>query len=466
MIVGGGLAGMAAADALVETHSARFRVTLLEAKRTMGGRAGSFTDPESGGPVDYCQHVAMGCCTNFLSLLDRHGLSDRITRYRELQFLHPDHPPSRFAPSRWLPAPLHLASTIGGLRYLTPRQKWQVRRGLWRLMRTPPDLPTNLTARQWLANVGQDAKTIELFWDIVLVSALGEQSDRVAMSAARKVFIDGFAASRGSSDVCVPTRPLSQLIGCDLARSIAALGVEVVEGCTVSKIDVGTDSTLRVFTAENFNFDASHVIVAVPWYRIESLFNDSTVASALPDLASWTRLPTSPITGIHLWFDRPIMTSPHAVMVGTTAQWIFRDPLVPSVESDRFYYQVVVSASQSDRPRSRDQLVETVLTEIADAFPQARSAKLLFSRVVRDPRSVFSVSPEVERIRPSARTALPCLHLAGDWINTGWPATMEGAVIGGRMAAASVMATENLAPCPINAGLPRGWLARRLIRGR
>lgn len=479
VIVGGGLAGLAAAESIARNHPSRFDVTLLESKRVVGGRAGSFSGSFSGSPsgandgngdrdgdgdpdVDYCQHVAMGCCTNFLGLIDRCGLSGAIRRYRELTFLHPDHPPSPFRPSPWLPAPLHLGRTLSALRYLTTAQKSQIRRGLWRLMRTPTDSLADVNSHDWLVDAGQTESVIEMFWDIVLVSALGEQTTRVSMAAARKVFIDGFAAARGASDVCVPTRPLSTLIGRELSDSVAALGVRIQTDSPVA----GITADRVVVVADAAPIHADHVIVAVPWYRIERLFSDESIRDALPHLAAWTRFPTSPITGIHLWFDRPITDRPHAVMVGTTAQWLFRDPVLADDGGDatRFYYQVVISASADARAMDRDRLIETVVGELRHAFAGARDAKLLSHRVVTDPRSVFSVSPDVMRLRPPARTALPWLHLAGDWIDTGWPATMEGATIGGMMAAASVMRVESLSPPTVDPGLRPGWLARRLIR--
>lgn len=468
VIVGGGLAGLSAAESIARHHPSRFDVTLLEAKRVVGGRAGSFSgatagnDDDGGQDVDYCQHVAMGCCTNFLGLIDRCGLSGAIRRYSDLTFLHPDHPPSPFRPSRWLPAPLHLGRTLSALCYLTANEKSQIRRGLWRLMRTPTDSLVDVNAGRWLAEAGQSESVVEKFWDIVLVSALGEQTARVSMAAARKVFIDGFAAARGASDVCVPIRPLSKLIGRDLASEVASLGVRIQTNSPVT--DITADRTVVVSDAAPI--DADHVIVAVPWYRIDRLFSDEAVRGALPNMIAWTHFPTSPITGIHLWFDRPITDRPHAVMVGTTAQWLFRDPVFADDSGDarRFYYQVVISASEQARAMDRGTLIDTVLGELRHAFDGARDAKLLSHRVVTDPRSVFSVRSDVMRLRPPAPTALPWLHLAGDWIDTGWPATMEGAVIGGTMAAASVMRQESLTPPAVDPGLRPGWLARRLIR--
>jgi squalene-associated FAD-dependent desaturase len=460
VVVGGGLAGLSASEALARSCGDRFDITLLESKRAAGGRAGSFIDPSGGETVDYCQHVAMGCCTNLIGLLDRCGLAGSMQRSSELQFLHPQHPPSRFAPSRYLPAPLHLFRTISAMRYLNAEQRLQVRRGLLRLFRSSGAALNEQTAGQWLRANMQDAETIRCFWDVIVVSALGEQTDVVAMSAVRKVFVDGFAAARGASDVLVPRLPLAELFGRRLRAAIEKLGVKVQTGMTVVNVQASTPHAATVVTADGTHLDADHVIVAVPWHAIAKLISGVDI----PGIDQFARIPASPISGIHLWFDREITKRPHAVMVGTLAQWLFRDPIANRSNEPSAYYQVVISSSDEARSHPKEQLVETVLSELRHAFSAANEAKLIRSRIVTDPKSVFSIRPEVDAIRPSSQTHLPWLHLAGDWIATGWPSTMESAVISGRMAAHSVAEHESIGPIEIEPGLQRGWLARRIIK--
>ncbi|QDV46935.1 15-cis-phytoene desaturase [Stieleria neptunia] len=486
VIVGGGLAGMAAAEALSRVPPQRrhpaFEITLLESKRIAGGRAGSYVDPETGTEVDYCQHAAMGCCTNLIEMLDRCGLQHHFRRDRSLTFLHPEHPPSRFAPNRWLPPPLHLLGTVLAQRYLSARQKCELLSGLWRLMRTPPRALGDCRAREWLARADQSDDTVRNFWDVILVSALGESTGHVSMAAARKVLIDGFAIARGASDVLIPTVPLADLFGRLLSGVLAGRGVEIRTGHPVQQIT----PEARVITPAG-DLEADAVIGAVPWHQIDKLFDrwPDAQRSRLPNLDAISKIPSSPITGLHLWFDSPITALDHAVMVGTTAQWLFRDPFASRHEpaagtpaagtsgaAKQHYYQVVISASKETISGSKQALVDTVLAELRHAFPAARSATLLRHRLVTDPKSVFSLRPEVDALRPAATTQLPWLHLAGDWTQTGWPATMEGAVISGRLAAEAVaeqlgsdsgwdFAPPNRLLCP---GLPPGRLARWLIR--
>ena len=472
VIIGAGLAGLSAAEALARA-APHVAVTLLESRRAAGGRAGSFLDPATGQSVDYCQHVAMGCCTNLLGLLQACGLSDSFLRYDRLEFHHPTAATSTFAASGWLPAPLHLLPTLAALRYLSPEQRRQVRRATWRLMRCRSESLRGDLAGDWLVAHGQDAATIRDYWNVIIASALGEACEAVSMAAVRKVFVDGFLAARGASDLWVPQRPLSELFGRDLPAAIGRLGVRLQTQAAVRAVEEPAASAAAADPAEGLGglvhfrdtqMFAQHVILAVPWHQLHRLVAPPLAARAGLAVQRWTAVPAAPISGVHLWFDRPITDRPHGVLVGTLAQWLFGRPGPTAAHGRQHYYQVVISAAHAVRRMTSEQVVRQVVGELRQAFPAATAATLMHSRVVTDPQAVFSLNPVVEALRPAATTALPWLHLAGDFVQTGWPATMEGAVISGRQAANSVLCQLGGTPVEISQGLPRGWLSRRLIR--
>lgn len=464
VIIGGGLAGLAAADALADSPA---RITLLESRRRTGGRAGSFLEPSQQQEVDYCQHVAMGCCTNFWHLMEKHGLADEFERVSELAFLSLDGEACRFAPSRWLPAPLHFAPAFARLRFLSARQRREVRAGIWRLMRSPAEhVPPETCFGQWLREQGQSSATIEKFWNVVIASALGEDTVRVAYAPARKVFVDGFLAARHAADVLIPRQPLSVLFGERLPRSLRAAGVEIYISTAASRLVLEPGGVRGVQTGDGKIISADRVIVAVPWYATERL---------LP--RSFSQFSASPITGVHLWFDRPITHHKHAVLIGGLSQWLFQ-PFF-GIDSDRpgflhgeetadegksYYYQVVVSASREVQRQGQEASVATICRELEIVFPAARQARLLRWRVVTDPHAVFSASPETESRRPDQTTDQPGVFLAGDYTRTGWPATMEGAVISGYRAADAVRRSLQWPGFPQRPPLPRNWLTRWLIR--
>lgn len=467
-IIGGGLAGLSAAQCLAiatQHRDDRPEIILFESRRTTGGRAGSFVDSNTGQAVDYCQHVAMGCCTNLIDLIRQCGLSDHWTVHRNLAFYHPDFPASPFEPSRWLPPPLHLMPTLAKLAYLAAGQRREIRRGTLRLMRTPTERLRNITAKQWLAAVGQSPDTIANYWDVVIVSALGESSHAVSMAAARKVFVDGFLAARGASDVWIPRQPLSELFGVQLPASVSRLGVTIRTQTPIRSIDYAASSSKpqkMILTTSNSEESFDHAIVATAWHQVGKIITESLARTAGIDPKRWATLPTSPISGVHLWFDKPITDVPHAVMVATMSQWLFPRPADASTKGH--YYQVVISAARSVRQMTNHEVIGRIIEELSVVFPKTRHAKLLASRVVTDPHAVFSVRPDVEAVRPQASTPLPCFHLAGDFVQTGWPATMEGAVISGRQAANSCLTAMNQSPYPISSGLPKNLLTRLLIR--
>ncbi|TWU41426.1 15-cis-phytoene desaturase [Novipirellula aureliae] len=465
VIIGAGLAGLSAAETLARVDRSGIKITLFEAKRIAGGRAGSFTDTLTGNAVDYCQHVAMGCCTNLLGLLSRCGLERSMNRYERLQFYHPAFPVSEFSPSRFLPAPLHLAKVIGQQRYLSCSAKKQIRSAMRRLFRTPTKRLQSVTALDWLEQQNQSADAIRDFWSVILVSALGDTCDHASMAAARKVFVDGFAAAKGASDVLVPQRPLSEWLGCDLVKAIEATGIHFRSQSAVKRIVTEGPLLVGVETLAGELIKADAIISAVPWHAFGRLVDASGISEAIPNLDSIRSIPSSPITGIHLWFDRPIMTSAHAVLIGGLAQWVFRQPFEgTSNDSRNHYYQVVISGAYSISELSKDEMIDQVISELGGHFPIAKQARLEHSRIVTDPFSVFSIRPDVEAIRPCSRCErLPWLSLAGDWTATGWPSTMEGAVISGIQAASSAAQYFGFASPEPDGGLSKSWLARMLI---
>ena len=447
-VVGGGLAGLAAAAALAEAGIA---ATVFEARRHAGGRAASFEDPVSGGLVDACQHVAMGCCTNFLDLCRRTGLDDALRRDRTLWFIGADGRRAACTPARFLPAPLHLTPLVLGMRHFTLREKAALAAGMLRLARTAAEAEAR-TALEWLVAGGQPERVIRLFWQPVLESALGESIDLVSVAAARKVVVDGFLAHPAAADLLVPTAPLGTLFGDRLVHWLESRGVAVRTRTTVTGFDRVGDRVVAVRCGGE-SLPCAAVLVAVPWRQAARLLPD-----IVPDAD--TRLTGSPITAVHLWFDRDVIDLPHAVLVCRVSQWVFRGEAATGG-----HCQVVISASRGLLDGDRDALRDAVVAELREVFPAARAARLLEARVVTDPTAVLSVRPGVEAVRPGPRTAVGNLFLAGDWTATGWPSTMEGAVRSGRLAAEAVGRGLGRPLTSLVPDLPRGGLVR-LLTGR
>ena len=459
VVIGGGLAGLAAAAAL---STADVRVTVMEARRRAGGRAASFEDPVAGGLVDACQHVAMGCCTNFLDLCRQAGLADALRRDRTLWFIGPDGDRAACTPSRWLPAPLHLTPLLLGMRHFSFGEKLSLGLGMMRLARyrEPADsrsMGAGSTALAWLESVGQPERVIRLFWQPVLESALGESIDLVSTASARKVAVDAFLAHRDAADLFVPTEPLGSLFGERLVAWLEGRGVVVETGRNVTSIERDAAGRAIAVLHGEGRTPCDAAIVTLPWRQ---------AARVVPDLvpAADERLAGSPITAVHLWFDRDCIDLPHAVLVGRVSQWVFRPDTAEGRQPG--YCQVVISASRGLLGGDREALLATVVAELRETFPAAREAVLRDARVVTDPTAVLSVRPGVDAFRPAAGTAVPNLFLAGDWTATGWPSTMEGAVRSGRLAATAVGLQVGRPVASITADLPKNLVVKLLTGNR
>ena len=353
---------------------------------------------------------------------------------------------SVFKADPW-PAPFHLGRALTGAHYLTPGDKLRVAWGMLCLLLESPDADPPLL--DWLKAHRQNARTIERFWGVVLVSALNETVDRVGLKYARKVFRDGFIRHRDGFTVEVPTVPLGRFYGDELRGWLDAHGVEVRENAAARQFQID-DLRLQIDNPEITNHKsqitnlalrngevvkADHYVLAVPFDRVADLLPDALAAD--PYFAGATHLTPSPISSFHLWFDRAVMTLPHAVLVGCLGHWVFnRGEVAPGV----FYIQVVISAVRDVREQGNSALLERVVGELGRLFPAVRATQLLRSKVVTEHAATFSAVPGVDRWRPVQASPVFNLAVAGDWTATGWPATMEGAVRSGYLAAEAILA--------------------------
>jgi squalene-associated FAD-dependent desaturase len=464
-VVGGGLAGLAAAVALRQ-HG--LEVALFEARRRLGGRAGSFCDPRFGDWIDHGQHVAMGCCTNLADFGRRTGIAGDFQTHRRLHFIGPDGRRHDFSAAGWLPAPLHLVPGLLRLRYLSLRDRLGIAAAIARLAgRAGHDPADATTIGQWLHRQGQSPQAIEQFWSAVLVSALSETVDRASLAAARKVFLDGFLTSARAYELEIPQDPLSEIYDRRVGAWLEAHGVEVHRSVRVRRIEGDGRRAGSILLADGSRRRFDFFVAAVPWRAVRGLLVDP-LREAIPALSGLDCLQPAPITALHLWLDRPITGLPHAVLVGRLGQWLFNKgvrALGPNPPQTAHYYQVVISASQGLKGRKRADVLGQVRGELEAIWPAAGQARLLHWRMLTEPEAVFSIRPGIDRLRPPQPTPVPNLMLAGDWTATGWPATMEGAVRSGYLAAQAILESLGVRRPVLAPDLPRARLTRWLFPG-
>jgi squalene-associated FAD-dependent desaturase len=471
-VVGGGLAGLAAAVALAERG---LRVELFEAGRRLGGRAGSFRDSVSGEMLDGCQHAAMGCCTNLLDFCRRTGSADCFRHTGRLHFIAPNARRYEFSALPGLPAPLHLLPGLMRLGYLTLGERLRIMRTMGRLAKLSAEGPSeDMTIGAWLRSQGESDRALDRFWSVVLTSALSETLERASLAAARKVFVDGFLAARRAYELVVPEVTLDEIFDRRASDWLGSRGVIIHRRVRIRRIEGDARRARAIVLPDGSQRPFDFFVVAVPWRAVGRLFSPAMLA-ALSALEQAERIPSAPITAVHLWFDRPVTRLREAALVGRLSQWIFsgpedrtraaRDGAKAETPASGYYCQVVISASHGLIGRRGRDVADKVTQELGAIWPAARQARLVRSRVVTHRQAVFSVQPGIDRLRAPQQTAVENLALAGDWTATGWPATMEGAVRSGYLAAEAILRQQGQGADPrvLQADLPRGLLARRML---
>jgi squalene-associated FAD-dependent desaturase len=434
-VIGGGLAGLAAGCALAGSG---FRVTVFERRPYLGGRASSYEHPGTGEVVDNCQHVLLGCCTNLIQFYQRIGVEDKIRWYDKLTFLEPGGRASIIGPS-FLPAPFHTAPSFLHAACLNFKDKVAIARAMVALIgKVPQD--KGETFLTWLHRHGQTKQAIERFWKTILVSALNEDLDRTSVPYAAQVVRESFLKSADAGRMGIPMVPLTELYS-RAGEYIKARGGEVQLRASVESFQPSENgATLRIAGTEaGFDF----AVLAASFDVLSRLLPAATESEPLRQKLA--RFESSPITGIHLWFDREITHLEHAVLLDRTIQWMFHKSklLGRHTEKNGSYVELVVSSSKALVEKSRQEIIDLALTELREFFPEAHTANLVKATVIKEVRATYSPLPGVDDYRPSHETAWSRIFLAGDWTATGWPATMEGAVRSGYTAAERLATTAN-----------------------
>jgi squalene-associated FAD-dependent desaturase len=457
IVIGGGLAGLSSAVALAE---AGFRVRLLEKRPHLGGRAASYVLP-GGEHIDNCQHVTLGCCTNLEDFYRRVGAAEQIRFFDRLLFAAPDGKRGAIA-SVALPPPLHMAPSFAFFPLLSLADKSAIARALLAIARSggrPADLPSdiageNITMLAWLQKHRQTDRAIRRFWEVILVSALDEDLDHIDARYGIDVFWKAFLSTRAGYRVGIPRVPLGELYeGC--RKALAHQGGEVQLRAGVRGFFVA-DGTVDGVEREDGSVEtADYYLAAVPQGVLPELL-PAEIVDREHVFANLRHLRTSPITGVHLWFDRAVMSEPFLTLLDSTTQWVFNKSLLSGESRDESgataggqYLQLVISASYKLAGRSRQDIIGLCLEELRGVLPAIREATLVKGTVVKEMSATFSPAPGSDRWRPAQKSPLSGLFLAGDWTMTGWPSTMEGAVRSGYLAAEAILS---------DAGTPRKFL--------
>jgi hydroxysqualene dehydroxylase len=438
VIVGGGLAGIAAALDCAERGA---EVTLIEARARLGGAAYSFS--RDGILADNGQHVFLRCCTEYLDLLERIGARQMVTLQKRLGIpvLAPGERTAWLRRSA-LPAPLHLAGSLARYRPLGLRERVSVARAMIALRRVDPADPAADAASfgEWLDGQGQGAAAVDAVWSLIARPTLNLVPAEASLAQAAQVFQDGLLEDAAAADIGYARSPLSAIHDTAARTALERAGVTVRlrhGACAIEPRGEG----FRIEANVAPSLDADAVIVAVPHERAARLLP----AAAEIDPVRLSRLGRSAIVNLHVVYDRRVLEHDFAAGVGTPVQFVFDRTQGTGIEGGQ-YLAISLSAAEEELDMAVADLRERYLPALADLLPLAGGARVEKFFVTREHTATFRAGPGARALRPGPRTRLPGLVLAGSWTDTGWPATMEGAVRSGRAAAATALETLGRAP--------------------
>jgi hydroxysqualene dehydroxylase len=424
VVIGGGFAGLSAATALAERG---LRVLVLEARPTLGGRATAFTDPATGERVDNGQHVLVGGYHETFAFLRRLNSAADVYVQPDLHIDVIDrHGRASSLKCPPLPPPLHLLGGVIGWKGID----WRDRAALVH-MRHVAEGPAEETVRQWLVRHRQTPRLIELLWEPLAVAALNQPIDEAAGAAFAGVVRRMFTRDRRDCALGLPLKALDELYAIPARDYIERAG-GAVRVNALARVTCEDGVTVRV---RDEMVRARAVICATAWYALPSVFPDRPAALDKV-LRAAESTDASPIVTVNLWFDRAVTSHSFVGLPGRAMQWVFDKRAILGEASS--HLSLVSSGANALVAQSNQELVDVAMRELTEALPAVRGAELRRAVVVREKRATFSVAPGQPR-RPPVETAIPGLFLAGDWIDTGLPATIEGAVVSGHRAAAAVL---------------------------
>jgi hydroxysqualene dehydroxylase len=442
VVIGAGFAGLSAAVALAERG---VRVTVLEGKPALGGRAYSFADPDTGDFVDNGQHVLMGCYGETLDFLKRIGAYDQLVFQVDLKIEMLAGPgQSAVLKTARLPGPLHMTAALFGYRHLNIAERLSVMRGGLRMLamrRFGDSELRRLTVVQLMDHLGQSEHARKCFWYPLSIATLNDEPDLSSAQQLVEVLKRAFFSRRRRDSAFVYSRVgLTDLYCTGAKRLIERAGGAVVSHSIVEMLELGAvGKVASVRLRDGRRIEASNFISAVPAPQLLRILPENAVAD--PFFSRFAGLSSSPIICVHVWLDREVINSPFIGFIGTTTQWLFnkRQIFAQRGEAHPGYLSFVISGARKLVDRSNEEILDIVVGDLHAMIPASREAKVVKSLVLKEKNATMAPDLRSHELRPTAKTPIANFFLAGDWIQTELPATIESAVISGRAAAAAVL---------------------------
>ena len=450
---------MSAACALAE---AGYRVQLVERRGYLGGRASSYLHPGVDEVIDNCQHVLFGCCTNLIGFYQRIGVEEKIYWTSAMTMIEPGGQRSRLGPFKFgplrLPAPLHGAPSFLTAKAFTLKDKMSLGRAMRAMMRPAAMKDTGESLGDWLRRHKQTEGAVNRFWRLVIASALNAEIDEIAVPYAAKVIRELFLNSAEAGSMGMSRVPLSELYA-GVIPYLEQRGGSVHLNTHVESAAWDEETSQWLIETRTGGLISEFVILALPFEATGKLLPHLPAVEGAEALTQQIeRHEHWPLCSVHLWFDREITELEHAVLLDREIHWMYNQSKLQAGRGGH-YMELVISATRAFAALSREAAIELSLRELEEFFPIVKEAKLLKVAFVKEVRATFGVFPGIDVARPSAVSPWQNLFLAGDWVQTGWPSTMESAARSGHLAAEAVCTATGEPRIILNADLkPQGLM--------
>ncbi len=430
LIIGGGVAGLSAA---VELSSKGHSVLLIEQKQHLGGRTYSFIHPETGDEVDNGQHLMMGCYTATLKYLKTIKALDTLAIQKNLSIIFRKEANRNITlKAAPLPAPLNVLAGLLRLRTLPFSDRLLLIRVGIDLMLKNPDTNQHLhsfSVDQWLDELHQTEKSKKYLWDIIAVGALNDSTEKISAALFAKVLKTAFFGKRKNSSLAFPKYGLTKVVVQPAAEFILQQNGKILLNTGISRIEQSNAKIESVILDNGESVRPSAVISAVPYFDISKIFGSGSAIG----VNRIDQFVSSPIVTLHLWFDAHFIKEECVALLDSPLHWVFNKSKIYARENEGLMYlSIVISGADALVGETKETLAAMAHHELKRLYPAAAVAKIIHSLVIKEKRATFSPKVGIDQIRPSHKTAIDNLFLAGDWTNTKLPATIEGAIQSGQ----------------------------------
>ena len=422
IVIGGGLAGLAAAARLADNS---IDVTLLESSPKLGGRTYSFLS-RNGGYIDNGQHIMMGCYRHTLDFLRTINALDEIEFQEKLKIHFVDEGGKDYYldSSRGL-YPFNLPAAIMKYKALSLAERLAVLKFFIAEIFYTGHKCENLTVEEWLAKGGQSKNTVRALWNILAISTLNTGIERGSAEMFRHILHEIFLTGKGSARIVFPKNSLSETFSFKAKEFIESRGGRIIISERVTSIEVAGKKAVKIITAKNIYDRFDFVVTAVPVNALNRIkLNPQAIKFKLP------RLEHSPIVSVHLWLKENPFKERFYALTGSPVHWLFNKGT---------HITVITSAAGEIINYSNERITELFCLEIQKYFSYFNISEIKDSIVIKEKNATFIPDGASNLERRNVESPLENLMLAGDWTDTQIPATIEGAIKSGIEAAASVL---------------------------